>query len=219
MLLSLGAMGLLALFLIQNEAISTPWQYILMGRGAGGTESTLTLSGRTQLWEYLWTFVVERPVRGYGYHSFMSPTRASQVPSLISWGVSESHSLYFEIALGTGMVGLGLFVGAVFGSIGRALRWAGRSHNPAHAFLAAYLVFVVLNGIMAATTMFPDPKFPALIVLGYLLLRDPAQEVAETGPAPDRATGRFGVPAYGMMRPGIPGRPAGMGPPPLYRPH
>ena len=33
MLLSVGAIGLLALFLIQTGAISTPWQVILMGRG------------------------------------------------------------------------------------------------------------------------------------------------------------------------------------------
>lgn len=215
-LFAAAAVGFLTLFLIQNQMFSTPWELILMGRK---TVTAGTLSGRTELWEYLWTFVVERPVQGFGYHSFMSPKRAGDMPSLLSWGVSESHSLYFEIALGTGMVGLGLFLGAVLGSISRALRWTGRSRNPAHAFLAAYLVFVVVNGIMAATTMFPDPKLPAVLVLGYLLLRDPAQEAGEMEPAPDRRTGRIGMPAYGIMRPGVPGRPAGMGPPPLYRPH
>jgi exopolysaccharide production protein ExoQ len=191
MLMSAGAVGLFALFLIQNRVLSTPWQVILMGRAEGMNEITTTLSGRTQLWEYLWTFVVERPVLGYGFNSFMSPNRAGDMPALVAWGVGEAHSLYLEILLGTGFVGLSLFLVILVGSIGRAIRWVPRFRDPAFAFLVAYLVFVAVNGLLTAITMYPDPKFVGLLVFGYVLLRDPERELAEEGLVPDPHAGQF----------------------------
>jgi O-antigen ligase len=191
MLMSAGAVGLMTLFLIQNRVLSTPWQIILMGRAEGASELTQTLSGRTELWEYLWTFVVERPTLGYGFNSFMSPERAGEMPYLVAWGVGEAHSLYLEILLGTGFIGLSLFVVILAGSIVRALRWTTRFRDPAFAFLIAYLVFVAVNGFLTAITMYPDPKFFGLLVFGYVLLRDPEPEVADTGLVPDRHVGQF----------------------------
>jgi O-antigen ligase len=199
MLLSVGAIGLLALFLIQTGAISTPWQVILMGRGEVLGEGARKLSGRTELWQYLWTFVVERPMVGYGYHSFMSPERAGQMPDLVAWGVGDAHSLYMEVLLGTGAVGFVLFIGVLFGSIVRALRWVIRVRNPAHAFLAAYLVFIVVNGVMAATTIFPDAKFVGFLVLGYVVLRDPERE-AGVGSVHDARSGQPWMAQHGMTR-------------------
>jgi len=220
MVLSISAVGLLTFFLIQNEALSTPWQIILMGRAEGVNEITQTLSGRTELWEYLWTFVIERPVLGYGFNSFMSPERAGEMPLLVSWGVGEAHSLYLEILLGTGFIGLALFVAVLAGGVGRALRWATRFRDPAFAFLVAYLVFIAVNGFLTAITMFPDPKFTGLLVLGYVLLRDAKQEVAEAGSVPDAQWGEFPVAAQRGRGPGMPEWPPvpGSREPPHYPP-
>lgn len=196
MLFFAGAIGLLALFLIQNGALSTPWGVILMGRGEGAAETTLTLSGRTEWWRYLWGFIVEQPVRGYGYHSFMSPSRVSQVPSMLAWGINESHSLYIEILLGTGAVGFSLLVGVLLGGFVRAARLARRFRSAEYGFLAAYIVFIILNGVMAATSMFPEPQFVALLVLGYVLLRDPEQEVAGVGPVLNARWREFSVASH-----------------------
>jgi O-antigen ligase len=218
MVMSTSAVALLTFFLIQNDALSTPWQIILMGRAEGVNEITQTLSGRTDLWEYLWTFVVERPVLGYGFNSFMSPERAGEMPLLVSWGVGEAHSLYLEILLGTGFVGLGLFVAVLAGSVSRALRWAMRSRDAAFAFLVAYLVFIAVNGFLTAITMFPDPKFTGLLVLGYVLLRDPEREAAEEGSVPEAQWGQFSAASHRGRGPSMPGWPPvpGSGVPPHY---
>jgi O-antigen ligase len=210
--LSAGAVGILALFLIQNESLSTPWQFILMGRGSGIREA-LTLSGRTELWQYLWTFVGERPLLGYGYNSFMSPERAAQMPASLPWGASGTHSLYLEILLGTGAIGFGLLMGTLVGCLGRAVRWTSRVRSPAHAFLVAYIVFIIVNGVMGATTMAPDPKFVAWLTLGYVLLRDPQRGPAGTHLVADPRSGRLQAAAHGPVRPGVSGEPAGPFPP------
>lgn len=206
MVMSAGAVGLLALFFIQNEMLSTPWQLILMGRDEVGADLTLTFSGRTGLWEYLWTFVVERPVTGYGYNSFLSPQRASEMPALIAWGLSETHSLYLEVLLGTGGVGLLMFVGALVGGLGRAFGRATRLRDPAYAFVAAQIVFILVNGLMTAAVIFPGPKFFSFLVVAYVLFRDPERDATEGERVLNAQSGQFAAASQrgGPTRPGWP---------------
>ncbi len=216
MLMSAGAVGLLIAFLLQNEALSTPWQLILMGREQS-TELVGSLSGRTRLWSYLWSFAIERPVVGYGYNSFMSPERAGEMPALVAWGVSETHSLYLELLLGTGFVGLALFVTILLGSLGRAVFWSNRLRDPDCVFLATYLVFLIFNGFLIAITIFPGPKLFGFLVLGYVLLRDRVREVPESEPAPDPRLASFVIESHGMARPSIPEWPPASGVSPEHR--
>jgi O-antigen ligase len=211
-----ATLGVLSIFLIQNQVMSTPLEIILMGRQheAGAT----TLSGRTELWKILFGYAIERPIVGYGFHSFMSPEWVSQLSVQARWFGGEAHSLYIEILLGTGFVGLALFVTALLGSCARGFRWVTKSRDPALAFLVAYLVFVVFNGFLTAITIYPDPKFVGVLVLGYVLFRDPERDAAAAGAVPDAYSGQFSVPPHSGGTPGVPDWPPvhGAGVPPHF---
>jgi O-antigen ligase len=101
-----------------------------MGRIAGALGQDPTLASRTVIWEDMRRFIAERPIRGYGYWAFWDNLD-------YSWGsynnvgryYGSAHDSFFEMALGLGAVGAGLFglvvLGALF-NIGR-LVWIERS--------------------------------------------------------------------------------------------
>ncbi len=67
-----------------------------------------TLSGRTVLWETLWTWFQQRPILGFGYDAFWSlfPDGITQFGLVLR----HAHNGYLEIALGLGITGLLLFL-------------------------------------------------------------------------------------------------------------
>jgi O-antigen ligase len=73
-----------------------------------------TLTGRTDLWPYVIDSIYERPVLGWGYVGFWTPSnpRAVEISSLMGWGgyVAEAHNGFLQILLYIGVVGTVYFL-------------------------------------------------------------------------------------------------------------
>jgi O-antigen ligase len=84
------------------------WRYRESFLGLFARDTTLT--GRVELWEYVWSSVLERPWIGYGYQAFWAPgpSVASRVGGY--WIPYHAHSGYLEAMLDGGVVLLGLLV-------------------------------------------------------------------------------------------------------------
>ena len=73
---------------------------IQLGRNDAGDADTFT--GRTMIWEDVGHYIHLRPILGYGYCGFWTPTHINAI-----WGeVTSSHSAYIEYLLTLGIVGL-----------------------------------------------------------------------------------------------------------------
>jgi O-antigen ligase len=182
-LLSSGVL-LVALVLIANDIIPVPWDFLLMGRGS---KYAASLTGRVPLWDLLFRFAMEKPVFGYGFNSFMSPRHAMQVAAVLEFGINSAHSVYLDVLLGLGVVGLALFVSLVVTALLRAIRAFRVHRDPALAFFAAMIVFEMLSGLLDSTLVFPSPRLWTLLVLGYLAFRDTADENVAIGAMTDPA--------------------------------
>lgn len=68
----------------------------------------LTFTGRTGIWDYAWVSLLDRPIAGYGFVS-LSYGKFSFILNK-EFGVADPHSGYFDVALGTGLIGLVLFL-------------------------------------------------------------------------------------------------------------
>ena len=79
-----------------------------------------SLTGRTELWTYVWEAISERPLLGWGYSAFWTPDsrNVAYIQHAIHWPAPNSHNGYLEIALGTGIVGIAGLVTTVL--------WAAR---------------------------------------------------------------------------------------------
>jgi O-antigen ligase len=71
-----------------------------------------TLTGRTELWEYVIGFISERPLLGWGLTAFWSTANplADEVSAALGWTVPEAHNGLLELLLEVGVVGTALFV-------------------------------------------------------------------------------------------------------------
>ena len=114
-----------------------------------------TLQGRTEVWEEVLLFARERPWLGYGYDVFWSRDRIEDFSRIFRWAPSNAHSLYLDILLGIGGVGLVIFVCLLGIGIGRASRVAFKSGNTADLFTATLLAFCALHGFLETTLIGP----------------------------------------------------------------
>jgi O-antigen ligase len=168
-----GGVLLVVLLLIANDVIPVPWNFVLMGRGMNNAAS---LSGRIPLWDLLFRFAMERPVFGYGFNSFMSPGNAMKVAAVLAFGINSAHSIYLDVLLGLGVVGVGLFLLVLVTAIVRGIRAFGVHRDPALAFFAVLIIFEMFAGLLDSTLLFPSPRLFTLLVLGYLAFRDTTDE-------------------------------------------
>ena len=66
---------------------------LLLGR----TDSDLSsFTGRIPLWEESLNYAQRRPLHGYGYASFLTPSRIADISAALGWGIPELHSAYLE---------------------------------------------------------------------------------------------------------------------------
>ena len=90
-------------FVLAGDLVGAAAEYVSRGESP---ETMRTLTGRTELWQAVWTSFLESPVVGYGYHV------ASSDGVLEVWGrpaVRTAHNLLLHVLASTGLVGLGLF--------------------------------------------------------------------------------------------------------------
>lgn len=86
----------------------------------------LTFTGRVPLWQEVWNAVLQRPLLGYGSHSFWQPWRDVENPAaqLISgywgWEPPHSHLGFLDVWVDLGLVGFVIFILSLFVSLGLA---------------------------------------------------------------------------------------------------
>ena len=71
-----------------------------------------TLTGRTDLWALVLTYIAQRPLLGWGYSAFWSPINidANEISTVLGWSVPEAHNGVLEMLLEVGFVGTAVFL-------------------------------------------------------------------------------------------------------------
>ena len=84
-----------------------------------------TLTGRSELWVYVWKDIDLRPLIGWGYAGFwtLNNPAALEVSDAVKWFVPQAHNGVLEMLLDVGYLGCALFVGALLRQMWRG--WLG----------------------------------------------------------------------------------------------
>lgn len=71
-----------------------------------------TLTGRTELWPYVWAAIAEKPLMGWGFNGFWFPSNsiAARISDAVGWVVPQAHNGLLELLLQVGIVGSLMFV-------------------------------------------------------------------------------------------------------------
>jgi exopolysaccharide production protein ExoQ len=123
-----------------------------------------TLTGRVPLWNECLNYLQRQPLQGYGYASFLTPSRIAKMSASLNWGIPELHSAYFEVLLGVGIVGLFSYIAIIFLGIKRSIEYCKKISSAGYAFFIAIFIFSLLDGFLETSAVSHGILFFAVMV-------------------------------------------------------
>jgi exopolysaccharide production protein ExoQ len=131
--------------------------------GALGRSSNLT--GRTEIWSMVVSFIPERPIAGYGYSGFWlgaSPESITVNQAMRSI-IMYSHNGYLDMLLTLGVIGL--LLALIFVGIGmkRALYFSEQRQAGTELWPLAFLLFFIFHNIAECTILIQDIEWAICI--------------------------------------------------------
>lgn len=153
---------------------------IVAGYGEALFESLLyfsgkdvTLTGRTDLWDYGREVIAEHPLLGVGYQAFWVE---GNMPAEVLWAAfgieSRSgfnfHNTYISNAVEIGLIGLSIQLALLYGAWVGALIWALRSPGRESAFLASFLTMVICSSFGEVAVFFQFSVTSIIVICAFV---------------------------------------------------
>jgi O-antigen ligase len=136
----------------------------------GRDDSQGTFNGRLPIWEICWSEVGQRWPIGFGYDGFWTADRIESVSWKLGWSISSAHCEYIEIALGLGVIGVGLYLLVQVAGISRFwLRYFRLGHG-GDAMILGLLMVGVMQGLMETGDLHPSSMTPFIVLTGMVRL-------------------------------------------------
>jgi O-antigen ligase len=152
--------------------------------GALGRSSNLT--GRTEIWSMVLSYIPERPVLGYGYSGFWSGSSPEElaVEQAMGTSVMYSHNGYLEILLNLGGVGFLLVLAGLGTGIRRVYYCSKRDRSSVNLWPLAFLSFFLLYNMGECTILRQDLQWALCVAViagadAALFVPDAEQEQEE----------------------------------------
>lgn len=151
-------------FLLLLVIINIDSVFALTGRDA-------TLTGRTELWQYVLIMIEKRWLEGYGYGSFWEVLAFSKYAAdSLQWDIPNAHNGFLEVALGLGVVGLMLILFFFANAIYRMIKSFRQSSYFPSAILLTLLVAYLLRAFTESNLLGQNSIDWILVVTGTVFL-------------------------------------------------
>lgn len=165
-----GAGLLLVLLVSYTVFISGVGNSVGDAANIGRADSQGALNGRLPIWEICIRRVGTQMPIGFGYDGFWTPERIEDVSWELGWSISSAHSEYIEIALGLGVIGLGLYLLVQTVGIGWFwLRYLRLGHG-GDAMIFGILTIGAIQGFMETGYLHPSSLAPFIALTGMTRL-------------------------------------------------
>lgn len=132
-----------------------------------------TLTGRTELWDYSYKAILDRPFWGYGFSSYwnsLAEYGGMNVSYYVSWAPMSMHNDYFETTLQLGFVGLFLYLCVLVSALVASIRYATiRYVRMGYLDTLPFVIFmlIVLWGGMQSNMLRHQAFFQFIFVMFY----------------------------------------------------
>jgi exopolysaccharide production protein ExoQ len=141
---------------------------VLAGEGERITSAlgrSADLTGRTEIWSMVASYIPERAILGYGYSGFWggASSESAAIDRAVGGTIMYSHNGYLEILLNLGSVGLFLTVGFLGTGIKRVYVCSKRGQSTAYLWPLAFLLFFLLYNLTECTILFQDLEWAACV--------------------------------------------------------
>jgi exopolysaccharide production protein ExoQ len=160
-------MPLYAIFLATSILVVTGVMFMVANGDnvAGAVGRSSNLSGRTEIWSLVVSFIPERPILGYGYSGFW--LGASQESITVDRALRSltmySHNGYLEMQLTLGAIGLLLTLAFLGIGMKRALHFSEQGQPDTKLWPLAFLFYFILHNIGECTILIQDIEWAMCI--------------------------------------------------------
>ncbi|MBE9198540.1 MULTISPECIES: O-antigen ligase [unclassified Nodularia (in: cyanobacteria)] len=143
----------------------------------------LTLTGRTNMWPYIFDKIWERPWLGYGFGAFWLGLQghSAYVWYGAGWKSPNSHNGYFDLLLELGFVGLSIYLVGFFTSLWKGLNYLRFVKTPDGFWPVIYLIYIVLANFTESTLIIQNDFFLVIQFSIFFGLRVPQSPVIDSG--------------------------------------
>lgn len=145
--------------------------------GSLGKDTTLT--GRADMWPYIFEMIWKNPVLGYGYGAFWSGpnTPSFYIWQATGWTPPNAHNGLLDIWLQIGLLGLLIFLFGFFTiTLPKALTWLRSSRTSEGFWPMLYMTYMVLANLGETTLMVQNDLFWVIYVaVAFTVLTPPKQ--------------------------------------------
>lgn len=128
---------------------------VLLGRTDQDLEGAMALTGRIPLWQHLMEYAAARPIQGYGYGSFFTVRHIREISDKQGWPIAECHSVFLEVLMGLGLVGMTTYATIQLLGMARAAGYFRVTRDARFAFLGGLLLLGVIGGMAESTLLVP----------------------------------------------------------------
>lgn len=169
------ALGLL-LFSLSNTSVQRRFLDLL----AMGRKGDLTsLTGRLPLWQEVWDQASGRSFFGFGYGAFWTVERTKEMGEELLWFPRHAHSIYLEMIVNLGFVGLSILLLLAAAMLIRTYRSFAHSHRVEYQIFFSVIIAALVNGISEAAFVLPrDQGLFNSILLFALIFSHPSKIVS-----------------------------------------
>ncbi len=139
---------------------------ILLSKGselfltALGKDTTLT--GRGDMWPYIFEMIWQSPWLGYGYGAFWfgAETPSFYIWQATGWTPPNSHNGFLDLWLNLGLLGLALFAFEFFViTLPKTLIWVRQSRTSEGFWPLLYVTYLILSNLSESTLMIQNDIF------------------------------------------------------------
>jgi O-antigen ligase len=115
----------------------------------GSMGKDLTLTGRTDLWPYVWEMIKQRPWLGYGYEGFWRglDSASGAIWRAVGWTPPHAHNGLLELLLMFGWVGTSIYLLGFFINFLKSLALIHVNKSPESFWPVLYLGYTILTNI------------------------------------------------------------------------
>lgn len=130
-----------------------------------------SLTGRTDLWEFMTEIALRRPWLGYGYGAFWAANSgAEEVWRAFAWTPPNSHNGYIDTWLNIGLIGLFIFAVGFIKNLSISLLLIRKYGTPEVVLPFMLLVYLGISNYSESALMLQNDFFWVIYVsLSYLL--------------------------------------------------
>ncbi len=126
-------------------------------------------TGRVEVWKTCIRYGSERPVLEYGYATFWSSARISDISEELHWAVNQGHSMYLDLWLNQGVPGTALFLALLVIALGKNVCSFWHGDNCAGVW-AMLLLFPLVDGV-TESIMAPVSNYPGYIIIAAIFVQ------------------------------------------------